>query len=69
MSDKDLIKLLRVALSIAAIQARNNPPSLMPEDMSQEDFLTLYADGSEDIFGEKFVAYWIKEAKKELNWE
>ena len=69
MSDKDLIKLLRVALSIAAIQARNNPPGLIPENMSQEDFLWLYANGNEDIFGEKFVTYWIKEAKKELDWK
>ena len=69
LTDQELIKLYRVALSIAAIAARNNPPSYVPNDMSMEDFLTLYSNGEEDIFGERFIAYWLNQAKKELKWE
>lgn len=69
MSDQELIKIYRVALSIAAIEAHNNPPAYIPENMSMEDFLTLYGDSQDDIFGERFITYWINKAKKELNYE
>ena len=68
MTDKELIRLLRVALSIAAIEAHKNIPAYIPDNLSAEEFTQLYIDTSDDAFGERFITHWIDAAKKELGW-
>ena len=64
MDDKQYIKQLRIALSMAAMFARENPPAHIPDNMTIEEFQYLYVGQDDDIFGDRFVAYWLQKAKE-----
>ena len=65
MEDEKIIRKLQVALSIAALYAHNNLPAYVPEDIPFEEAIYLYSD--DDIFGDRFIAYWLKQAEEEIS--
>ena len=64
MTDQELIRQLRIALGIAAMYARENPPAELPADMTLEEQQYLFIGTADDIFGERSIKYWLKQAKE-----
>ena len=66
ITDEEKIKLLRSALYLAGYYCRAHEPGFMPEDLSAEDYIYLYTDTDNDPIGERFVNYFLKEARSFL---
>ena len=66
MTDEEKIKLLRSALYLAGCYCREHEPGFMPEDSSAEDYIYLYTDTDNAPIGERFVNFFLKEARSIL---